>query len=61
MTGIGVFLLQINQLGGRDQQVSLSVGKNTGIVLMPCHPWKYVSSIKYGGVGIPEVSGCHLL
>ena len=49
------------ELGSSDQQASPSVGKNTGIVLVPCHAWMYDPIAISGGVDIPEVPGCHLL
>ena len=49
------------KLGSSDQEASPSAGKNTGIVLVPCRAWKCVPTAISGGVGIPEVLGCHLL
>ena len=51
------FLLYIKS----DQDASPSAGKNTGIVLVPCRPWKCVPTAVSDGVGISEVPGCHLL
>ena len=44
-----------------DQEASPSAGKNTRIVLVPCHTWKCVPTAISGGVDISEVPGCHLL
>ena len=41
-------------------EVSLSPGRNTGI-LVPCCKWKCVPTAIFGGVDISEVPGCHLL
>ena len=49
------------ELGSSDQLASPSAGKNTGIVLVPCHARKYVPTVISGGVDISEVPGCHLL
>ena len=49
------------ELGSRDQEASPSAGKNTEIVLVPCHAWKCVPTAISGGVDISEVPGCHLL
>ena len=49
------------ELGSSDQEASLSAGKNTGIVLVPCRAWKCVPTAISGGVDISEVPGCHLL
>ena len=49
------------ELGSSDQEASPSVGKNTGIVLVPCRAWKCVPTAISGGVDISEVPGCHLL
>ena len=48
-------------LGSSDQEASLSVGKNTGIILVPCRTWKCVSTAISSGVDISEVPDCHLL
>ena len=49
------------ELGSSNLEVSPSVGKNTGVVLVPCshmevHPYSYFS-----GMDISEIPGCHLL
>ena len=44
-----------------DQEASPSAGKNTRIVLMPCHAWKCVPTAISGGVDISEVPGFHLI
>ena len=49
------------KLGGSDQEVSPSSGKNTGVVLVPCRAWKSVPTAISGGVDISEVPGYHLL
>ena len=49
------------ELGSSNQEASPSTGKNTGIVLVPCHAWKCVPTAISGGVDISEVPGCHLL
>ena len=49
------------ELGSSNQQASLSAGKNTGIVLVPCRAWKCLPTPISGGVDISKVSGCHLL
>ena len=45
----------------QNQEVFLSAGKNTEIVLVPCLTWKCVSTATSGGIDISEVLGCHLL
>ena len=45
------------ELGSNNQETSLSAGKNTGVVLVPCRTWKRVDSS--GGVDISEVPECH--
>ena len=66
-TGIGVFWWHMlpdskkTELGSSDQEASLSGGKNTGVVLVPCCAWKCVLTANSGGVDISEVLGCHLL
>ena len=45
---------------GIDQKASPSAGKNTWAVLVPCHAWKSILAGISGGVGVPEVPGCHL-
>ena len=42
-----------------NQEASPSVGKNTGVVLVPCCAWKCKSI--FDGLNISEVPGCHLL
>ena len=50
------------ELGISDQEASPSVGKNTGLVLLPC---LYMEVCPYsyspGGVDLSEVLGRHLL
>ena len=67
-TGIGVFslhsaglIVRRTKLGRNDQEASPSVGKNTGVVLVPCCAWKCVPTAMSGGVDISDVPGCHLL
>ena len=43
------------KLGSSNQETSPSVGKNTGIVLVPCCPWKCVPTAISGGVDIFQV------
>ena len=50
-----------NELGSSNQEASLSAGKKTKVVLVPCHAWKCVPTAISGGVDISEVPGCHLL
>ena len=38
------------ELGSNDQEASLSAGKNTDVVLLPCHAWKCVPTAISGGV-----------
>ena len=49
------------ELGSSEQETSPSAGKNTGIVLVPCHAWKCVPTAIFGGVDISEVPEYHLL
>ena len=49
------------ELGSSDQEAPPSAGKNTGVVLVPCHSWKCVHAAIFGGVDISKISGCHLL
>ena len=49
------------KFGSSCQEASPLAGKNTGVVLVPCHAWKSVPTAIYGGVYISEVPGCHLL
>ena len=49
------------ELGSSNQEASLSAGKNTRIVLVPCCPWKCVPTATLGGADISKVPGCHLL
>ena len=52
---------RVTELGSSNQEVSPSVGKNTGIVLVPCHAWKCVPIATSSVVDISEVRGYHLL
>ena len=45
-----------NKLGSSNQEASPSTGKNTWIVLVPCHAWKCVPTAISSCVNIPEVS-----
>ena len=38
-----------------NQESSLSAGKNTGVVLVPCCAWKFVPTANSGGVDVFEV------
>ena len=49
------------KLRSNNQEASLSAGKNIRVVLVPCCTWKCVTTAISGGVGIPDVPGCHLL
>ena len=40
------------ELGISNQEAPPSAGKNTGVVLVPCHVWKYVPTAISGGVDI---------
>ena len=46
--------------GSSNQEACPSPGKNTRIVLVPCHSWKCVPTAISGGVDISKVTGCHL-
>ena len=48
------------KLGHSNREASLSPGKNTIIVLLPCCACKCVPTAISGGVEISEVLGCHL-
>ena len=43
------------KLGSSKQEISLSAGKYTEAVLVPCHAWKYVPTAISGGADISEV------
>ena len=45
------------ELGSCDQKASPLAGKNTGVVLVPCHAWKCVPTLISGGVDISKVTG----
>ena len=49
------------ELGKSDQKASLSLGKNTRIVLVPCRTRKHGPRPICVGVNISDVPGCHLL
>ena len=49
------------ELGSSDQEASLSAGKNTRIVLVPCCTWKSIPTAISSDVDISKVPGCHLL
>ena len=49
------------ELGSSNQETSPSAGKNTVVVLVPCHAWKCVATAISGGVDMSEVPGYHLL
>ena len=49
------------KLGSSNQEASPSVGKNTGVVLVPCCAWKCVPTANSDGVDISEVPVCHFL
>ena len=45
------------KIGSIDQEVFPSAGKNNGVVLVPCHIWKCVSTVTFSGVNISKVPG----
>ena len=49
------------KLGSRNQEASSSAGKNTSVVLVPCHTWNHDPAAIFCGVDISEVPRCHLL
>ena len=49
------------KLGSSNQEASSSAGKNTEIVLVPCHAWNCVLTAISGGANISEVPECHLV
>ena len=49
------------ELRSIDQEASLSKGKSSGVVLVPCCTWRCVPTAISGGVDIPEVHVCYLL
>ena len=49
------------KLGSSNQEVSLSAGKNTDVVLVPCHTWNRDPRAISSSVDIFEVTECHLL
>ena len=48
-------------LRNSDQEAFPSAGKNTVIVLAPCHAWKCVPTALSGSIGISNVFGCQFL
>ena len=46
--------------GSSNQKASLSAGKITKVVLVPCHAWKCVPTAISGSMNVSEVPGCHL-
>ena len=63
-TGIGCTVppnSKETEIGSRNQEVSPSAGKNTGILLVPCQAWKCIPTCISGGVDISEVPWCHFL
>ena len=50
-----------DERGSSNQEAFPSAGKNTRIVLVPCHAWKCVPTTISSGLDISEVPGCHLL
>ena len=50
-----------SKLGSSDQETSSLVCKNTGVVLMPCHPWKSAHTAISSLADIFEVPMYHLL
>ena len=49
------------KLGSSNQEISLSAGENSGVILVPCGAWKSAPIANSGGVDISEVPECHLL
>ena len=49
------------KLGSSNQEGSPSAGKNTVVVLVPCHAWNCTCITISSDVDIFEVPGCHLL
>ena len=49
------------KIGSSNKEASLSGGKNTGVVSVSCHAWKYVHTAISHGVDISKVPGCHFL
>ena len=49
------------KLGSSNQEASPSEGKNTGVVLVPCHAWKCDPTAISGVIYIFEVPKCHFL
>ena len=49
------------ELGSNNQEVSLSAGENTGVVLVPCCIWKCAPTVISHYIDIQEVPGCHFL
>ena len=49
------------ELESSNQEASLSAGKNTRVVLVPCCTLKCDPAAISGGVDISEAHGCHLL
>ena len=47
------------QPGSSNQEDSQSAGKNTGIVLVPCHSWRCVPTAIPCGLDISKVPRCH--
>ena len=48
------------KLTSSNQETSLSAGRNTGVVSVPCHTWKCVPTAISGGVDSSKVPGCYL-
>ena len=49
------------KLGSSNQEASPSAGKNTGLTLAPCRPWKCVPRAISSCVDISELPECRLL
>ena len=49
------------ELGSNDQEASLSAGKNTRVVVVPCCAWKSAPIAISDSVDISQVPWCHLL
>ena len=46
----------MTKLKRSNQEAYPSAGKNTRVILVPCHPWKYVPTALSGGEDISEFS-----
>ena len=58
---LSCLIVRRRDLGTSKQEAPTSEGKNTGVVLVPCHPWKCVNTAISDGTENLKVPGCHLL